>query len=317
MQSKIIRIKQPDTAPLNLTWVVNNICTNHCSYCPENLHNGTNHNYDWENARKFFKILFERYPKIHCSASGGEPSVSPFFPELVKLFYDNGHTIGVTSNAAKPASYWADISKYLQYICFSYHAEFADPKFLDKVDASAENTFTTVRIMMHPTYWDQCVDMYKQVLAKNTVFVEPVRILDWGVPNTKLMADSYTPDQVAWFNTNIGNHSSLILDKFLDRPVLELWADYYLDDGTVDAHGSATDYTNKGMTNFHGYVCEAGIKGLFINAQGDVNLANCEINGTIGNLNAPENIMWPTGPVVCNKNLCHCSSDVNLNKWIP
>ena len=58
---RIIQVIQPDTAPLHLTWIINNICTNACSYCPENLHNGSNHNYDWENARKFFKLLFEKY----------------------------------------------------------------------------------------------------------------------------------------------------------------------------------------------------------------------------------------------------------------
>ncbi|CAB4126015.1 Radical_SAM domain containing protein [uncultured Caudovirales phage] len=312
---KIIQVIQPETAPLNLTWVINNICTNQCSYCPSDLHAGTNHNYDWENARQFFKMLFKKYPKVHCSISGGEPSVSPFLPEVVDIFSKAGNTIGLTSNGAKTISYWSNISKNLNYVCFSYHSEFPDPQFLEKVDATSKNTFTTVRVMMHSKNWDQCLDIYTQAMAKNTVFVEPVRMVNWGGDSSTTAFD-YTPEQLDWFDNNRGNHHTLNLPQFADRPVLELWADFYFNDGSIDSHGNATDYTNKGMTNFHGYTCEAGLKGLFINWLGDVYLANCGINGAIGNIDDPDNIKWPTGPVICNKTLCHCSSDININKRV-
>jgi hypothetical protein len=53
---QIIEIKQKVPA-MYLTWVMNNICTNACSYCHPNLHTGTNHNYDWDNAEKFINIV--------------------------------------------------------------------------------------------------------------------------------------------------------------------------------------------------------------------------------------------------------------------
>jgi 2-iminoacetate synthase ThiH len=50
--ASIIEIKQQVPA-MYLTWVINNICTNACSYCHPNLHTGTNHNYDWSHAEEF------------------------------------------------------------------------------------------------------------------------------------------------------------------------------------------------------------------------------------------------------------------------
>jgi hypothetical protein len=90
-----------------------------------------------------------------------------------------------------------------------------------------------------------------------------------------------------------------------------------MDDGTVETlNPNVVGYINSGMTNFNGYKCEVGLKEMFIDWRGKVYLGNCLINGAIGSINDPENIKWPTGPTVCNKNLCHCASDVVINKWI-
>ena len=309
---RIIKITQPETAPMFLTWVINNICTNACSYCPAILHDGKNHHYDWDRAREFFKILFQRYPNIHCAVSGGEPSVSPFLPEIAKIFHEAGHSIGLTSNAAKPAAYWKDISQYLNYICFSYHPEFPDKNFIEKVSTAGDHTFVTARVMMYPSMWDHCVDVYNQLAELPHVFVEPVRILDWGGKDTN--ADQYTQEQLDFFTSNTRIHKSLIHLKANSTP--NLCSSFYINDGTVDTNPNPIDYINAGMTNFSNYVCEIGLKSLFISFDGEVFLANCLFNGSIGNINDPENIRWPDSPVICNKTLCHCTSDVNIGKWM-
>jgi organic radical activating enzyme len=310
MQRKIIRVEQVDNSLMHLTWVINNICTNTCSYCPELLHNGTNHNYEWANAKKFFEILFQRYPKIHCSVSGGEPSVSPFFKEIVKTFYDHGHHIAATSNAAKPVSYWEEISNYLSYICFSYHPEFPDKDFIQKVAAAGENTFVTVRVMMYPGMWDQCLDIYNQLIDVPHIFVEPVRIVDWGGKDR--ISFNYTSEQLQFFIDNARIPKTLLHLK--SKSTAELGAKFYFDDGTITDTSNPVDYVNSGMTNFNGYVCEAGLKELYISYSGDIYLANCMIGDPIGNINDPENIRWPTQPIVCNRNLCHCTTDIIINK---
>jgi organic radical activating enzyme len=87
MTKRLIKVKQ-QTNTMLLTWITNNICNNHCAYCPPILHTGKNHHYEWEKAKEFLYRLFSHYPRIHCSISGGEPTLSPFFKELVEIFYE-------------------------------------------------------------------------------------------------------------------------------------------------------------------------------------------------------------------------------------
>lgn len=311
---KIIKVQQQDNDLMHLTWMINNICPNRCSYCPSDLHNGKNHHYDWENARKFFEILFDKYPSIHCSVSGGEPSVSPFFKEIVKIFNEKGHTIGATTNAAKPIHYWEDISKYLSYICFSYHPEFPDNDFIEKISIAGKNTFVTARVMMHPKHWDKCLKIYNELLEIKYIFVEPVRIFHWH-GGSDINASIYSIEQIEWFKNSVR-------EKYRDTSHLshikvpDITSIFHFDNGEVVNSPNTVDLINAGLTNFNGYTCEVGLKELFINQQGSVYLGNCMIGEPIGNINNPDLINWPTKPVVCNKNLCHCTTSVNINKWI-
>ena len=310
---KIIKIQQQDESLMHLTWVINNICPNSCSYCPTSLHTGKNHHYEWENAKKFFQLLFKRYPSIHCSVSGGEPSVSPIFKEIIDIFHQAGHTVGLTSNAAKPVGYWRDISPKLNFICFSYHPEFPDDNFIEKITEAGKHTLVTTRVMMHPKYWDNSVDMYNKLYSIENVYTESVRVLDWQ-GGSDSSCSVYSSEQLDWLDKNPGNQNKKYLEHLHGRRVVDMIPTIYFNDNTVDKKPNTVDYINSGMTNFNGYECSVGLKSLYISYDGKIMLANCFINGSIGNINDPDNIQWPVESVVCNKNLCHCTSDVNVDK---
>ena len=315
-EKKIIRVIQDDPELMHLTWMVNNICQNKCTYCLPSLNSGTGHHYKWENAKKFLKVLFERYPKIHCSITGGEPSMSPFLPEMVKMFQDAGHTIGMTSNAYAPVEYWQEVSKDLNYICFSYHAENPMDDFLDKVMYASQNTMVTVRVMMHSQHWEHTVSVYESICKLNNVFVEPVRILDWGGPGRE--AHVYTQEQLDWFTKaeQLQGHRKVNIIENDNMPkVPSISASYQFEDGSIVTGTNTLDHINAGQTNFSGYVCEIGLKSLFIDSTGDVLLSNCCVGGTQGHLDKPEEMQWPEKPVICTKKICHCTIDVNINKW--
>ena len=311
--NKIIRVQQPDNAPLNLTWIINNICTNHCSYCATNLHTGRNHNYEWANALRFFEMLFERYPKIHCSVSGGEPSVSPFFPEICKLFYERGHTIGVTTNLAKPVRYWKELAPYLNYASISWHSQFVDINFLEKTLAVAELIPTNVRILMLPRQWEQCVAAYNKLANIDKFTTEPVRIQDKRGMDTS--AHVYNVPQQIWFEQNRPNNK----DKMRHLTIKNntgIGATYYFNDASSLTNPNITDLVNSGLTYFKGYTCEIGLRSLYIDYNGTVFAGNCCVGGPLGSINEPAHINWPTKPIECNVNLCHCDTDVMINKWI-
>jgi len=315
---KIIRVIQEDYSLMNMTWMTNNICNNRCSYCVPTLNAGIGHHYEWEKAKKFLEALFQRYPKIHCSVAGGEPSLSKFFPELVKFFNDAGNTIGVTSNAYKSVEYWSDISKYLNYICFSYHAEFPAKDFKEKVIAASLNTFVTVRLMMHSVKWDHCMEVFHSLKDIDTFLLEPVRILDWSSENKESF--QYTQEQLDWFQSEeaMKPHKKGLEHLIgLVSPV-NLNSSFQFDDQSIvsNPYYNTVEFINAGMTNFEGYSCEIGLKSLFVNSAGEIYLGNCFVGGSIGNIEDFENIKWPTKPVTCDLNICRCATDVNVSKWI-
>lgn len=317
MNKKIIKITQKNDNILNLTWVINNICNNRCSYCVPALNSGIGHHYSWENAEKFLDKLFEMHPRIHCSISGGEPTLSPFFPDLVKKFNSTDNTIGATSNGIKPIEYWEDISKYLYYICFSYHPEFPVKDFKQKAIVSSLNTFVTVRVMMLPSMWDHCVEVFNSFYDIPTLCVEPVRILDFGGENRQ--AHVYNEDQLNWFKFHESGNQKIMTHLLEKKEPAEICSSFEFSDRSILSGNdiNPTELVNSGMTNFEGYTCEIGLKSLFVLYDGKIKRGNCMVGGFIGEIEDVENINWPTDPVICDETLCHCSSDINISKSIP
>jgi len=274
---------------------------------------GKNHNYEWSNALRFFEMLFEKYPRIHCNVSGGEPSVSPFFPEICKLFYNRGHTIGVTTNLAKPIRYWKELAPYLNYASISWHSQFIDINFLEKTLAVAELIPTNVRILMLPGQWEQCIAAYDKLSKIDKFTIEPVMIQDKRGMDTS--AHVYNVPQQIWFEQNRPDTTNKMTHLSI-KNVPGLGATYYFADNTQAVNSNTTDLVNSGLTNFNGYTCEIGLKSLYIDYNGKVFAGNCCVGGPLGSINDPDDIAWPTKPLKCSVNLCHCDTDVIINKWI-
>jgi len=306
----IEEVKQLDDSLTHVTWIINNICPNTCVYCPPTVHNGSNHNYDWDNARRFLHLLFERHQKLHFSIGGGEPSMSTFFPELVKLIYDAGHTITLTSNAYKSQGYWQEVAPYINQICFSYHPEFSTEQYFKNVLSTADVTHVSARVMMLSSHWDKCVAAYERLLEHDTYNMEVVRVYEWGRNNG---SDLYTEEQIKWMD-NIKPRYVNPNSPHRNKTWVNTTANYYFDDGTVAHSRDVVYYINRGQTNFKGYECDLGLRSLFISALGDVKRGNCMVGGIIGSINEPDLIQWPTESIICPYDICNCSSDVNINK---
>jgi organic radical activating enzyme len=309
---KIEEVKQVNEDLTHVTWIVNNICPNTCVYCPPEIHNGSNHNYDWDNARRFLDLLFERYPTMHFSIGGGEPSMSPFFPELVKKIHEAGHTITVTSNAYKSSEYWREIGPYIKQISFSYHPEFSTEQYFNNVLATADVTFVTARVMMLSSHWTKCIQAYARLLQHDSYVIEIVRVYDWGTRNG---SDQYTEEQINWMDT-VKPRFMPYNHQHSQKPQSNnsIAAEYYFDDGTIGHSRDQIYYTNRGQTNFKGYECDLGLRSLWIGPLGQIKRGNCMAGGIIGSINEPESIQWPTKSIICPYNICGCSSDVNINK---
>jgi len=305
---------------LYLTWVMNNICTNSCSYCPEDLHTGKNHHYEWNHAKKFLKDCFDRYGKVQCSISGGEPTVSPFFKEIVDLIYDNGGLVVLTTNFARSVSWWKDVAPKISSLSCSYHPEFMptkefDDSLIEKITEAAKVTCVTVRVMMHPDYWDQCMNFFKRIQDSGIeCSAEIVRILDNFGIGEAFCVINYTEEQerilrevkpyINWPNNLPDTYRHNVLNSYLISETNEIMLDFPI----------ASEISNTMNNDFNGWNCKIGLESLFVHYDGNVQRGNCGVGGHLGNITTKIN--WPTESIICNKTVCHCLADVLMSKEI-
>jgi MoaA/NifB/PqqE/SkfB family radical SAM enzyme len=313
---RIIEIKNRSKT-LMLTWIINNICTNKCSYCPKDLHTGTNHHYDWKHAENFIKECFRRYGDIQCNLSGGEPTVSPFFKDLVNLIYDLGGSSNLTTNLVRNKTYWEDIADKFNGISVSYHPEFMnstlEEEFIDKLQYLGEKTYVTIRVMMHPKYWDQCLNFYQRIIKLDfNYFAEIVRILpNYGIGDP-FCDIQYTPEQEKILNTIIPKQNFKPMEPgFRHNKIDSVMV--FEDNTSKLLHSVETSVLeNTKQNNFYKWSCNIGLESLFVHYNGNVQRGNCAVGGSIGNITT--SVEWPTTSIVCNKDECHCIADLLMSK---
>lgn len=315
-----------------ITWILNNVCTYSCRYCPPNLHNGTNPKYDWEEIEPFVDKLFDHYGKqfgnnIRFSLSGGEPTVSRFFPELVREINSRGGSVGITTNLTRSARFISENFRYLSYAACSFHPSMAFTRndafdFIEKIKVSQKCTDTSIRIMLDPEYWDLTINFIDKLFEdpEVTANVEVVYIQDqYGGSSTKICELSYTTEQQNYITQFVNKNLKIFTEKVLAvrknsniNPALVTY-----EDGTVESLQSPQTLINKGETRFFDYSCSIGKESLFINYDGSIRRANCTVGGSnIGTIENFKDIEWQdmSTPVRCTIGWCACGADVPVSK---
>jgi hypothetical protein len=297
---------QADNSVFQLTWTINNICTNHCRYCPEMLHNGKNHHYEWQHAERFARELMARCPHIQVSIAGGEPTVSPWLKDLVNLFQSQGHRVGITSNGVRNAAYWQDCRP--DYLCLSYHAAYEQYDWIGRAIQTQKTVGrVTARIMMDPDRWDQCMKVYN-LLQLSALGVEAVRILDWGGRSQKV---TYSPEQLEWLNSSRPKPGTPLPPS--ERAEYSATARYFAGH-TARATGPwANELISQNLHYFTGWQCDIGLNSLFVQYDGSYRRGNCSQGGYIGWIKDPI-LKWPATSVICEIPQCHCTTDITISK---
>lgn len=322
---ELVKIKNRHPNILQVTWIINNICSNSCSYCLPSLFAGTNHGYEWKNAKKFVSYILNNYEKSHWSISGGEPTMSPFFKELVQMIDKSGNTVGMTTNGVKPTRYLVDIAPYMNYITYSYHPQFSnDDSIIEKLLATNYYTNASVRVMIpaNKPLWDKSIKFIERLRKIQAISYESVKVLKYEDKSGPIAFETYnyTDEQLKYFETNNARGPMKPSNCMLPKISAPLAATFIQKDGNrydEPEDINSVDYVNQGLSNFKGWSCNAGLESLFIGANGRVQTANCTNDPQIGNINDPDNIKWPTKPTTCRLSLCHCATDMILTKSSP
>lgn len=309
MTKKLIAIL-PRTQPpeFNLTWVINNICTQHCRYCPSMLNSGKNHHYDWHDAERFASAVMERYSNITVSISGGEPTVSPWLKNLVNLFVNRGHRVGITSNGVRAGSYWDDCRP--SYICLSYHAAYDDGQWVQRArDTGQRIGKTTVRLMMDPQYWHQCLTVYRKIWTETDLGIELVKIVDWGSDS---QPPTYTASQLDLL-ARLPHRSPPLVGEPQLPPSLAQWSN-----GTQEPAGGiwANGLITRDLHHFQGWQCSIGLDSMFVQHDGCYKRGNCDAGGYLGRLDDAV-YQFPEQLIVCDQKECRCTTDILTAKRGP
>lgn len=304
---KLIEIKKM-SGHFMLTWIINNICTNHCDYCPSNLHEGKNHHYEWSHAERFSKFLINKYGKVSLAISGGEPTLSPWYKDLVQLFYENGCSTGVTTNGARSIRYYQDIAKFMSYIVFSHHPSYADPALLDKALSISNICHAHITVMFDSRYFDQALEFYQKIANYPSLSAKATRI--HARNKDKTQGNTYTSEQL-----HILNNLKPILARNMPKikyPENHRAIGIY--DNGMQKSIFSQELINNHQTNFIGWECDIGLESLFVQYNGDVRTGNCLSAKKIGQIQNFENIIWPTKSMICPQTFCDCNTDIYISK---
>ena len=313
MNKKLVQVRTHLNS-MTVTWVMNNICTNHCDYCPPVLHRGNNHNYSWDSAREFMERLFKRYLRVNLSISGGEPTLSPFLPELIKMFNDRRQAIGITTNGARTVRYYEEIAPMLSFITFSYHPSFPEDHLFEKVQACAPHTSVLVRVMMDSRHWDHAVAIYERCVAtRQFASVEAVMIL--SDISDRHVGNDYTSEQLQWLNEH-KQVQHCTSPQYVNNPKWKKFdtdASFWYNDGSIKSDDPNELVTN-GENDFRGWSCNIGIESLCIHYNGWVGKATCGVGQNMFHIDDHANHALPERAEICTQKSCMCGTDIRISK---
>lgn len=303
----------------DVNWMLHNRCTYDCSYCPSSNKSGTDSWLRLENVKEFCNEL-DQYRKesdpnseVEVIFNGGEPTVWKDFIPLVDYCNELGWHVVVNTNASRSIRWWEENAKKFSWLVLSYHTESVDDdEFLEKVKVCEKYVKTSINVMLNPEprYFEKAVKfshrLYNETVDVNIQHHEIQH--NFGLSNIDV--PHYTQDQQSTILS--------LRDRYPDttkRKYKTVWQDYVgkWDDGHQMVIRGNEIIQNQ-QNNFKGWKCYQGREGIFVDAGGDVNIGACRVGGTIGNIQNPKEIKWPTGPVTCPISSCTCVTDILKTK---
>jgi hypothetical protein len=224
----------------------------------------------------------------------------------------------MTSNGGKGVEWWREIEPYIAHLVISYHPEFSKfDKILEKVEFLSQHCWVNVDFMMDPFRWDEQIGFANELRKFETnvgVIHLPIQ-QNFGTTNEGLHS-GYTQEQRDFLSAppnyygkyTIPPHKLARSGGFLGRG--EMSVTY--DNGVKEKLDYKTLIGND-LNQFSGMTCNIGLEGLILEFE-TVYRGYCHVGGEVANL-LDEDFDLPIGPVVCDKQRCACSVDIEVTKY--
>lgn len=301
-----------------VNWNLGNRCNFSCSYCPPVLNDGSFGWNEYEVVKEFIDEVINYYAprKIYFEFTGGEVTLWRDFVKTAKYIKERGHDIGFISNASRTIRWWEENKNNFDHVCLSFHPEFSDPDhFLQVAKIMSEVCRTHINVMMH-TDKDK-FDMGEKlahdsvVECKNiSIALQPL-VVDFGTERFP-----YTEEQLKIIDNQFKNFGSKIVhDK--TYTVYRGSMDMIDSVNNLKQNSSAHRFIADNANNWKGWDCWAGVEQIIVDFDGSVWRGWCRVGGSFGNIKKPKQIDFPSKPIRCNKNYCHCNFDIMCKKVLP
>ena len=295
-----------------IDWTLGNACNYACSYCPASLHDGSIAWPPLARVTRFCDRLVDHFTSLGRELlfqfSGGEPTVYPTFLELIRRLHERQCKVGLISNGSRTLRWWREAVPALDQAVLTHHIEFVDrDHFISVVAELAARIRTHVNVTMLPERFDECVAAAGHIAAECadiTLTLKPL-LIGFGsesYPYTHTQRETISRTSFAIRRT---------------RPIAESRGPMCItyDDGGTETRRPA-DLIVAGQNHFKGWECLAGVELLAIDARGDVYRGLCRQGGRIGHIDDDAAIQFPTGPVTCTRDTCHCATDLMTTRYL-
>jgi organic radical activating enzyme len=310
----VIRIEHQDPAMSRIAlvdWCFGNICNYACSYCPDTLHDGSIGWQDYHAIVRFCSRLISHYANVGKSLffqfSGGEPTLYPKFLELSSYLHDRSCKVGIISNASRKIEWWERASGLLDNVVLTHHIEFVDiDHFIRVVQSLSRKVRTHVNVTMHPDQFDTCLANamhIADVCADISLTLKPL-LLDFG--STMYSYSEGQKDILRNMQFDIMYTRSLEGPRGAMRRI-------YSDGKSDTAKASQMIVSNE--NRWAGWSCEIGLELLAINYAGEIYRGVCKQGGKIGVI-ADDHTELPDRPIICQKAVCHCVTDIMTTRTL-
>lgn len=101
---------------LHINWALTNKCNYTCSYCHDDLNNGSISPLNYDGMFNFIESVFSYGRKVnrklHFEFGGGEVTYYRGFGDLIRSISEQNGEATIVSNGSKKLSWWKENAKY-------------------------------------------------------------------------------------------------------------------------------------------------------------------------------------------------------------
>ena len=307
---------------LYLQYQFTNTCNYKCWYCFPGSHEGTHRWPSLELVKTNLGHLIEHYrahgkKKIVINLTGGEPTLWPDLDVFVKYFYEKYNcTFSLITNGSRTLNWWKTNAQYFDRISISVHHSANNTEHIKTVADTIyeQGVIVEAQVMMDMTNWIWCQSIVNELKTSKR---------RWMISAKEILVDNeiiYNDQQKEYFKNSIKRYPNIFY--FLRNNKLDIKRfSVILENGKRKSVSNSAIIVND-WNHFKGWECNLGVDSIFVDYTGRISgtcgeyLFGKDFYYNLHDQDFTDNFHPRITPVICTKDGCYCTPEVNLKKRI-